>query len=530
MNGRAAQGVADLAAFVRYARGLRAYMAARLDEDECRRRVAKRLERREDNLVRLLEERIFRVRQSPYRALFDHAGIELSDAVGLVREEGVEGALGRFHDAGVYVTLDELKGRRPIRRGSLTLDFEDADFDNPETRYVFSDSSSGSRGPARRTKYDFAHMEDNAVHSAITLRAYGILGRPYAVWRPVPPGEAGLRDAINHVKIGHRIDRWFTQYPLSLTPRLAREYLLTRYTIAVSRKVGLPIPEPEHVPLERAEVIARWLAQQRAMGTPAYFGGFPSSGVRVCMAAKSEGLDISGTLFRFGGEPLTEAKARIVEELGASAYCGYAMTETGRIGLTCGNRAERDEVHLATDSLGVIERERSVAGRSVGALHYTTLLPTSAKVLLNFESGDYGVSTERSCGCEIEALGLRRHLHTIRSYEKLTSEGMSFIGTELLRLVEEVLPARFGGGPADYQLVEEELGGLPKVSVVVSPDVGEVEEQAVVSAVLDMLGSGPVYKDMMASFWQAGQTLRVVRREPYATRSAKILPLHMLRQ
>ncbi len=97
----------------------------------------------------------------------------------------------------------------------------------------------------------------------------------------------------------------------------------------------------------------------------------------------------------------------------------------------------------------------------MGALLFTTLLPTSAKVLLNFESDDYGVIlTERECGCPIGELGFERHLHTIRSYEKLTSEGMNFVGGDLLRLVEEVLPSRFGGGPPDYQLVEEEVDGL----------------------------------------------------------------------
>jgi hypothetical protein len=34
--------------------------------------------------------------------------------------------------------------------------------------------------------------------------------------------------------------------------------------------------------------------------------------------------------------------------------------------------------------------------------------------------------------------------------------------------------------------------------------------------------------DIMSDKWRQGQTLRVVRREPYTTASAKILPLHMI--
>jgi hypothetical protein len=150
-------------------------------------------------------------------------------------------------------------------------------------------------------------------------------------------------------------------------------------------------------------------------------------------------------------------------------------------------------------------------------------------MMLNVESDDYGVVEERDCGCPIGELGLRLHLHAIRSYEKLTSEGMNFVGTELLALVEEILPGRFGGGPADYQLVEQEVDGLPKVSVVVSPRIGPVDDTAVASTVLEALGSGPGYRDMMARLWRDGDTLRVERREPHQTGQAKILPLHVLR-
>jgi hypothetical protein len=90
-----------------------------------------------------------------------------------------------------------------------------------------------------------------------------------------------------------------------------------------------------------------------------------------------------------------------------------------------------------------------------------------------------------------------------------------------------VLPARFGGAPTDYQLVEEEVDGLPKVSVVIRPRVGDVDDNEVVSTVLASLGSEP-HNRLMAEVWRDGDTLSVVRREPYVTPAAKILPLHIL--
>ena len=145
------------------------------------------------------------------------------------------------------------------------------------------------------------------------------------------------------------------------------------------------------------------------------------------------------------------------------------------------------------------------------------------------ESDDYGVLENRVCSCPIGELGFTKHLSRIRSYEKLTSDGVTFLGTELLRLVEEVLPTRFGGYPTDYQLVEEEEEGLPKVNILVSPRVGDVNEEDLLSTAFQVLHSYPG-GDIMSEKWRQGQTLRVARREPYTTASAKILPLHILQK
>jgi hypothetical protein len=356
----AAQVATDVAAFSRYARGLRRYMSARLEIETCRQRVLEGLARREENLVRVLEDGIFANRDGPYVALCAHAAIELGDAVKLVREHGVDKALERLHDAGVYVEFDEFKGRKPIERNGLSLSVSHEDFDNPRAIAVYAGSSGGSSGPARRLRVAFAHMEQGAVYVGIGLDAHGLMNRPYGIWRPVPPGHAGLGSCLSHAKVGKLVDRWFSQYPLRRSH--VREYAFTRYTLSTCRRAGIPIPTPEYVPLEQADVVARWLATQVAQGTPALLNAPGSSGVRVCKAALEHGLDISGTLFRLGGEPLTEGKAAVVAEAGASVFCNYSMSEVGRIGIGCPARSHRDEVHIVTDKLGVIQREREASG------------------------------------------------------------------------------------------------------------------------------------------------------------------------
>jgi hypothetical protein len=524
--------VNDLKAFRRYASGLRRFVEEPLSAERCVAGIRERLQAREDNFLRIVERGIYGQAHSPFRALLAHAGAEYADVAGLVRSEGVEGALSRLYDDGVYVTYEEFKGLRPIERPGLTLSVAPSDFDNPLFLPAYSVGNSGSSGVKRRVRLDFDALAMNAAYDSFILDLLDVRQRPFAIWLPVPPSLIGLSNVLRTAKLGRTVERWFSQNPLDPRAGSLKDYLLTKYTISACRRYGVAFPTPEYVPFDQAQLVAEWLAEKRRLGTPALISaGSASAGVRICLAARERGLDISGTVFRFTGEPYTEGKARVVAEAGCWATSIYSATELNMIGMGCASPEQPDEVHLAEDRLAVLQRRRSVGtnGGSVGALLFTTLHPGCPKITLNVEMDDYAVLTERDCGCAAEALGFRRHLHTIRSHAKLTSAGTTFLGSDLHTLVEQTLPARFGGSPTDYQLVEEEQDGLTTVAIVVSPRVGDVDEERLVAAVLDVVGRGPAYQRMMAGFWQDGQTLRVVRREPHSTPSAKILPLHLLR-
>jgi hypothetical protein len=520
----------DARILARYVRRLPAFLRVSLTPEECHRAIESGLQMRERNLAVVIERAVFANPGSPYAALFSNAGIELGDALELIRDEGVEDALTRFYDAGVFVTLDEFKGRRSIERSGLSLDVSSDDFDNPLIEAAFPSRTGGSRGVGRRVMVDLEHTRHKAVYHSLFLDTFAARDRPHALWRAVPPGLAGIGAAIGYAKIGRPLDRWFSPNRLAPHRRYLREFLFSVYAISTSRRAGVPIPWPEYVPFPEAKHVARWLEEAKRDDRPALLSTTASAAVRVCLAAQQSGIGIEGTLFRAGGEPLTEAKARVVESSGCRIVANYTMTEAGRIGLACANPTAVDDLHLVSDKLALIQRERTVrtGGSPLPAFFLTTLTGSSPKLMLNVESDDYGVVEDRSCGCPLGELGLSRHLHSIRSYEKLTSEGMSFLGSELIALVEEVLPTRFGGSPIDYQLVEEEVDGLPKVGIIVSPGVGPVDERKLIATALEMLSAGPSYRGMMAEIWQTGETLRVLRREPYATASAKILPLHLI--
>jgi hypothetical protein len=484
---------------------------------------------RAEGFLTMLERGVYAQPASPYGKLLRHAGIELADVRRLVRDSGLEGALAKLYEAGVYVTVAEFKGREPIRRGGLEIVTQRSDFDNPLLVSHYQAQSSGSRGTPSRGLINFDVITHEAAHLACLLDRLGLGDRPVAIWRAALFD--GLKTSLRYVKIGKRLERWFTQGRVTWNAEGVRRAYLLNVARLASRLLGQPLPRPDFVPRGEVLTVTRWLADNVRAGTPAILETNPSPAVRVCQAALEHDLDIRGTFLHIVGEPYTPAKAEVVAAAGARAMSRYAMLELGIVGLGCARPAEVDEVHLLDEKIALIQRETTVAasGARVGALVLTTLMPGCPKLMVNAHTDDYATVTERDCGCWLSEMGSRTHLSGIRSYEKLTSEGVTFMGSELITLLEKVLPARFGGGPTDYQLVEEEEQGLPRVSLVVRPSVGAVDEAAAMATVFEALEGFPFGGPLMADEWRQGGTLRVVRRAPYETGSAKILPLHVLK-
>jgi hypothetical protein len=306
------------------------------------------------------------------------------------------------------------------------------------------------------------------------------------------------------------------------------------YVIYAGRLFGAKMPVPEHVSREDTPMVADYLRDVLRRGHGCVVFASTSTAAHVCQVAHTSGYDFSGITFRVGGEPLTPAKYSEIQSVGAGVINSYAMTEIGIAGFGCAAaRSACDDVHLMTSSVAAIQRRRDTrfGGGELDVLLLTTLFDKSSKFLLNVETGDYGVLETRHCGCELGALGLNEHLHTIRSFEKLTGDAMTFVGTDLIRIIEELLPARFGGVSTDYQMVErEEVGGRTQLDILVSPGVGDVDDAAVVDLILSELKRGSETNRMMAEVWRQSGMLRVRREHPHVSSGGKLLSLHILKE
>jgi hypothetical protein len=512
----------------RYLRGLRDFWRAPANWTDAPGTIRGWLAGRQDAFADMLRQHVFANPRSPYLRLMQVAGLTEERVLAMLGAHGVEGCLKRLYDAGVYITLDELKGRQPIRRGALEF-YVTADDVRTAAPGNLMAPTGGSRSAGVATPIDVADLLYELPPRYLFSRAYGLLERPFALWRPPPPATAGLRAALRNGKLGMKPRRWYGVTRAGPGPAAGKSALITLCTVMGSRLLGHTMPFPRYVPVDHVEVIARWLAEQTRRGASIHLDTMTSGAALICLAARRLGLDISGHIVRVGGEPLTEAKAALFQGAGIRYCSQYGMTEAGTLGLSCAASPLPDDMHLLTYRLAVLQEPRALPGwpEPVGALIVTLFSPRMTTVMLNMEIGDYGVMDERACDCPLGAAGLNTHLHTIRSYDKLTTAGMHFMGTDLIDLLEVGLPGRFGGGPTDYQLVETEVAGATALKLVVSPAVGALDEGAVVAYVLSELERRTKAGRMMTDVWRDADLLHVERALPYMTRAAKILPLHV---
>jgi hypothetical protein len=500
-----------------------AFLRRPIRPNDAREIVQRRLARREADFLALVRREVFGLARDPYRALLRHAGCEFGDLERLTQTEGVEGALGALARHGVYVTLDEFKGRAPVRRGALTVPMAATDALTRMARGVLGQRTSGSRGTPSSVPMSLAFEADHAVNACLFLAARGNDGWMHALWEV--PGGAALRHALWLSRLGQPPTRWFSQADprgRALPARYAWSLRLARLSAATG---GVRLPPARFVSVDEPAEIVDWMARALAAGRVPHVWTFVTSAVRVCQAAEAAGIRLDGAQFTANGEPITAGRIAAIERVGARLGGYYGSVETGPLGYACLAPSQPDEMHLLCDLHAVV----NVTGTATdGNLPSDTMLvsslrPTAPLFLLNVAFGDCGVTLVRRCGCPLESLGWIPRRHAIRSYSRVTVGGMTFFDSDLIGVLEDMLPARFGGGPTDYQLIEEATpDGRSALRLVIAPSVGSVDPAAVEEAFLDGISGRSDAARVMGMAWRRAGVVRIERRLPTVAASGKI--------
>jgi hypothetical protein len=432
----------DVLAGTRFLARLPSFLRHRVSLEEARATLRRRLDEREADFLAFVRRAIYDNPDSPYGQLLGWAGCAYGDLERLVLQDGLETALGALREQGVYLTVQESRGLQPVIRGSLTMRIDPRQLVNPRSAQHVPTQSSGSRDAPLMMDVDLAFIRDFAVNLRLFLEARGGMKWHQALWEV--PGSSAMLQLLQLRSLGAVGLRWFSQVDPA-APGLHPRYRLSARALRwMSALAGPPLPLPAHVPLDDVTLIGRWMEEVRRAGGIPHLKTYGSSAVCLARWAAENGRDLRGVQLSVSGEPITEARMAMIRGTGAEAVPRWGSRECGPIGYGCLRPHRPDDLHLLDDLHAFIQigPDGAAPGLPPGLLLVSSLRPAAPIVLLNVSLGDRALVEHRACGCPLATLGWRTHVSAIRSYEKLTAAGMSFLDSDVLRVLEEVLPAR----------------------------------------------------------------------------------------
>jgi hypothetical protein len=507
---------------------LPSFLKRPITSDDAQRAVRSRLNRREEDFLEHVRRFIYARPDSPYLRLLKSAGCGIGDVQRLVREEGLEGALKRLYDKGVYLTSKEFHGRCEVVRGGCRFRIKPSPLMNPLSTPHVPLRSSGSRSSGTPVLTDLSFFRDTAVDTILYLNARKSIASEKATWEV--PGGVALYRILTLSLSGIPPAHWFSQLDPA-GPGLNLRYKGSTRVLALGGWLAhFPLPRPRYVSLEDPLPIVRWMEDSLRRGKTPHLFTYASSAVRLSLRALDMGVDLKGAQITMSGEPTTEARLKTVCRSNAEVFPAMGSAECGYIGYGCLSPEAPDDMHLLKDLHAVIQPDHGDdrSGLTSKALLVSSLRPTAPLIMLNVSLGDQAELRTRRCGCPMGEIGLDVHLEHVRSPEKLTSGGMACFDSDIIRILEDLLPSRFGGAPTDYQLAEDESeDGTPRLKLIVHPAVGPVDETQLKSAFLEAVRSGAGAEKLTSMVWRDTGILVVERGLAKTTASGKIQHMHI---
>jgi hypothetical protein len=384
-------------------------------------------------------------------------------------------------------------------------------------------TTGGSRSAGTPVEVSFAWQRRQGAQRAIQHEMTGGTGQPLAIWLPTFPSAAGFGAVMKNAAGGRTPAAWFSQTPGDLPGITPHKRAANRFLPMVNALARTGFPNAVHVPTADPEPVVRWLRDAIDRHGGVAITGYASSITSAARWAVAHGVDLAGTVTYPSSEPVTAGKLAAMREAGMQPNPTYAFMPEGTMAIACDECAD-EEYHLWDHELAVVTRERPRRdGAVVPAYCWTSLAIEAPRVLVNVENDDYGELRDvPDCPCPLRDLGLRTRIADIRGISKVVAAGVSLEGDTFDRLAEVTLPDRVGGGPGDYQFVEESRDGTTAIVLRVHPRVGAIDEGAALGWIRSAL-TADEYGVLADSVWGAEGNLRIVRSAPIVTRAGKTL-------
>ncbi|MGD0438174.1 MAG: hypothetical protein ABSB86_17060 [Bryobacteraceae bacterium] len=445
--------------------------------------IRKQMEDRADNFLAHATT-VMSMPEHPYAVMFRLAGCSYADLESSVRRDGIETTLQKLLDEGVFLTHEEFRGKKEIVRSGRRIPALASMWNNPASKGGYVQSSSGTSGRPVTTFYSVAAARHGESFGMLFLREFSFYGGARVILAPILPG-SGLLSAITVGRLLGGYDRWFATGGTSSKNLHYR--IVTRLLVAEAKLLGLRVPYPTYLEQNDFLPAAEYAKKRLDAGDQVGLHGFVSVIARVAEAALSNGLELTGCRALTGGEALTDAKRQLIESAGIRVYSSYGTTDFGGIGMPCSQMSTGNCSHVLKHAIALVSRtqENAWTDMQVNSLYATSLAPLASRIFINAEIGDTGVIEKATCDCSFSKLGFDLQVRDIAAISKVTAQGVTIETTELVPLLEEALPARFGGHSGDYQLCETEAGSQTEIVLRIRPGVSAAPSNDILKHFLD---------------------------------------------
>jgi len=235
-------------------------------------RVLSQLANRERNFLETVRTVIFANAENPYNRMFRLAGCSHEDLKGSVERDGLETALSAIHRAGIYLSHDEFKGKRPIVRSGQTIPSTDASFLNPLVSGSYQSRSGGSRSSGTVTLQSLEHQLYRECYHYFLDREFSLGSRAFVGVMPILPSAWGLGQCLQAARRGNRFERWFTT---GGTLQDSGHYrAVTKIMVILARAMGAEVPFPTYFELDDFSPPQSGLPGGGKKGSPRGFTGW----------------------------------------------------------------------------------------------------------------------------------------------------------------------------------------------------------------------------------------------------------------
>src|SRR5262249_38481532 len=327
---------------------------------------------------------------------------------------GLDATLTELARAGVYLTVEEYKGKMEVRRGAESFWTVAGDFAHPDPSPGFVTQSSGTNNAPMFSIISLDRVAVQALELAVLYSAHGLWDKAHGLYDAILPSGSGLRNLMMNAKLGVETERWFARTIPAKSPAGAcYNYLATHLIVALAKRNGERFPRPEFIDIGDLTSIVRWVSAKRAEGRGCSIKTIGSNAARIAQTAEAMNESLKDVTFICGSEPLTEAKRDAILRSGATATPHYGFVTGASVGYGCGRPIHVDEIHVNRHTMALIAAPdgHPARGASIRPFLFTSLLSSDPQLLFNVENGDYGILEERDCGCAMERAGLKVHLH-----------------------------------------------------------------------------------------------------------------------